>query len=424
MQQNRYIHEPRTSFGDSSDYLELAAESIFQPSFWIANRPPVIPLFFKFLGLDPERIFAAQFWISIIAWGILALVVALCVRSYLLKPLGFVVVLAFSLSQNIIMWDPLILSDSLSLSILALFLASCLWLALEWKPYRFLCMALMALLMAFIRDTYAYFLLMSGLALLLALLVSPHFRRIFAVSGLFVVLFLINYAQANAGDRWLMPFFMNMSFRILPNPDYLAYFQAHGMPVNEALMERSAKPGYADNFAFFNDPRLAEFREWTFKHGRSQFIKFLWFYKADTFQIPLKDLDLIFNPDVYYYAPTGFRPIITDTRLSELFYPLRFGILSVMLANFLAALLIFPMFYYRQLLWSVPLILVLFSYPQAVLIWNADANDIPRHALYHNIELRLGLWLMIVFVLDFAMLQISPILEKIRIESKAKSMMK
>jgi hypothetical protein len=219
-----------------------------------------------------------------------------------------------------------------------------------------------------------------------------------------------------------MPFFMNLSYRILPNPDDLAYFQAHGMPVNEALMERSGKPGYADNFAFFNDPRLAEFREWTFKHGRSQFIEFLLFYKADTLQVPLKDLDLIFNPDVYYYAPTGFRPLITDARLSELLYPVRFGILTFLIANFLAAALIFPAFYYRQLSWSVPLMLVLFSYPQAILIWNADANDIPRHALYHNVELRLGLWLMIIFLLDFAILQINPTIERIKTEYQARSL--
>jgi hypothetical protein len=48
--------------------------------------------------------------------------------------------------------------------------------------------------------------------------------------------------------------------------------------------------------------------------------------------------------------------------------------------------------------------LILFSYPQAVLIWNADANDIARHSLYHNIELRLGLWMLVFFVADFLLL--------------------
>jgi hypothetical protein len=57
--------------------------------------------------------------------------------------------------------------------------------------------------------------------------------------------------------------------------------------------------------------------------------------------------------------------------------------------------------HYRQPLWILPLMLILFSYPQAVLIWNADANDIARHSLYHNVELRLGLWILIILVFDF-----------------------
>jgi hypothetical protein len=47
-------------------------------------------------------------------------------------------------------------------------------------------------------------------------------------------------------------------------------------------------------------------------------------------------------------------------------------------------------------------VLILFSYPQAVLIWSADANDLPRHSLYHNVEWRLGLWLLVLFAADAA----------------------
>jgi hypothetical protein len=132
----------------------------------------------------------------------------------------------------------------------------------------------------------------------------------------------------------------------------------------------------------------------------------------------LQHLDVIFNPDVYYYSATGFRQIITDRRLDELIYPRRFGILTVWLANLLAAALLFPALKYRQPLWIVPLMLILFSYPQAVLIWNADANDVARHSIYHNIELRLGLWILLFFVADFLLLNFNLLIpERIKDES-------
>ena len=153
------------------------------------------------------------------------------------------------------------------------------------------------------------------------------------------------------------------------------------------------------------DPRLDEFRRWARDHGRSEYIRFLWFYKAETLQAPLKNLEILFNPYVYPYTATGYRPIIRNERLNELLYPSRFGVITFFIANLLAASLVIPAIQYRKILWAVPLVLVLFSYPQAVLIWNADANDIARHSLYHNVELRLGLWLLAFFVADGLLLK-------------------
>jgi hypothetical protein len=405
IQHSMLIHGTRR-FGDTPDYFELANMPIFSSSFWIASRPPVIPLFFRLLKNNPEDIFTAHHWISIMAWGVLAFVTALAVRSFLIKSIAFIVVLGFSLGQNIIMWDPLLLSDSLAFSLLALFLASGIFLLIEWRFYKFIVLTLITILLVFVRDTYAYFVLMIGVSLLPLLVFVNIRRQVALVSGLFILLFLLNNTQATASGRWKMPFLMTVSLRILPNPEYLNYFATHGMPVTDALMERSGKPAHADGLAFLKDPRLEEFREWVDEHGRDRYIKFLWFFKADILQAPLSRLDLVFNPDLYYYTATGYRPIITNMRLSEILYPTRFGIFVVLVANIVAAALIFPAFLYRKLLWLVPLMLILFSYPQAVLVWSADANDIPRHSLYHNVELRLGLWLLVLFATDFAIILI------------------
>jgi hypothetical protein len=406
IQHSLRIHEPRVSFGDTPDYFSIASQPLLSASFWVSSKPPIAPLFFKMLDSNPDRIMAVQLWLSILSWGILAFLVAGAARSSLVKALAFLVVLGFSLDQHIIMWDPIILSDSLALSLLALFLASCIWLLAEWKWYKVLLLAFVSILLAFVRDTYAYWLLLIGITLLVLLFFTPQRQRVLLISGIFITLFLASNALASAGYHWYSAFLMTVGLRILPDPEYVTYFEKRGMPVNEALMERSGKSMQSDDAAMLFDTRLDEFRRWTKAHGRREYIRFLWFYKAHVLQAPLENAEVMFNPNVYYYTATGYRPIITSSRVNEFLYPTRFGVLTFLLANLFAAALVIPAFQYRQVLWIVPLVLVLFSYPQAVLIWNADANDLPRHSLYHNVELRLGLWLLIFFAADFVAKQI------------------
>jgi hypothetical protein len=403
IQHTARIHSPRL-FGDTPDYFRVASEPLLSSSFWIADRAPLTPLFFKILHKDPALIFRAQVWFSIVAWIILAFSMMLVLRIFALKLIAFAVVLGFSLTDHIIMWDPLVLSDSLSLSLLALFLAACIWLLRDWKWYKVVALALLGSLLVLTRDSYAYLLLLAGLGLLPLIFVTAHRGRVVLVSSIFLFIFIVSSALATAGNRWYVPFLMTLGLRILPNPEYVDYFAERGMPLSEALMERAGKPIHTDDLAILNDPRLEEFRSWVKTSGRNAYIRFMWHFKADTFQNPLKRSEVIFNPDVYYYTATGFRPILTNQRLSELLYPTRFGLLTVLFANFLAAALLFPALQYRQWLWILPLMLILFSYPQAVLIWNADANDVARHSLYHNLELRLGVWMLIFFVLDYLLL--------------------
>ena len=174
IEQSRFIHEPRKSFGDTDGYLAIASKPLFSSSFWIAEKPSGVPLFFKLLQINLERIFRTQLWISIFVWGLLAFIVQRSVQFFWLKPFAFAVVLAFSLSQNIIMWDPLILSDSISVSLLALFLVCSLWLITEWRVYKFILLALTAISLVLVRDSYSYFLLMiSGVLLIFSIYPPP-----------------------------------------------------------------------------------------------------------------------------------------------------------------------------------------------------------------------------------------------------------
>jgi hypothetical protein len=399
------IKAPR-EFYDTTEFFEIASLPLTSIGFWSAIKPPTFPLLLKLCGMNAECVVSAQLLISILAWGTLALVVAVLLQSFWLKPVGFILILAFSLVQNVILWDALIISESSAISLVVLWLATSLWLLEKWQPYRLVLLLLSSVLVVFVRDTLAYFLLLAGVGLLILLIFTQQRKRAFAVSSFFLALFLLVNMLSTAGMRWYTPFLMTMGLRILPNPEYVTYFEARGMPVSDVLMERAGKPIQDDNFAILYSPGLVVFRQWVRDYGRSEFIRFLWFFKADTLQNPLRDADLVFNPDVYYYAATGFRPILRDVRLNELLYPTRFGLLASFLANFLAIALLYPAFHFRNTLLMIPLMLILFSYPQAVLIWNADGYEIARHSISHVIMLRLGFWVLLLFVADFGITQL------------------
>jgi hypothetical protein len=400
-----YIKEPRT-FGDTGDYFHNAGLPIFSREFWTDARPPVTALFWKLVDSEPAGIFQLQLYFSIVCWVVLAYFATLSVRSIMLKPLVFITVLAFSLSRDVFMWDPFLGSESIALSCTALLLAVSIWLLLEWKTYKAVLLISIALLMVLTRDTYAYLLLMIALINIPVFWFSTYRTNAIALSFAFLVIFVISSQLAEAGLRPYRAVLMNTALRIYPSDVYTEYFRAHGMPVDDRLVEmsRNVEPGkkFAVNIALTFDEDQADYRQWELTHGSSDYVRFLWFFKADTFQkVFTETAGQSFFPDVFYYTATGYRPIIKDARITEFLYPTRFGLFFFLVANMLAAFFAAIAWREQKILWYIPLVMILLSYPQAVLVWSADVNDIARHSISHNVLLRLGLWLLIFFVLDF-----------------------
>lgn len=115
------IQEVR-QFPDTISYTRMASLPLWKLGFWggRGSRPWTVPLFYKLLGNDPLWISIFQCGFSLLCWGLLALSVARAVRLQWLKPGAFAVILLFSLGADIIMWDAMMLSDSIALSLMAL----------------------------------------------------------------------------------------------------------------------------------------------------------------------------------------------------------------------------------------------------------------------------------------------------------------
>lgn len=407
----RIVHEAR-SFGDEANYKYLASLSVFSREFWSGSKPPLTSLLWKLVDSQPDKIFNAQLYISIICWGILAFTVAAVIRSYLVKPVAFATVLAFSLSRDVFMWDPFLGSESLSLSFTALFIASALWLIQEWRWYKVAVFLLTSFLIVFTRDTNAYLLLMIAAVILPVFWFTEYRWGVALMSGVFVLIYLVSSSLATAGLRPYRAILMITSLRVYPSEEYTSYFREHGMPVDRKLVElsrSSPEDKFLVNKALYYNEDQKTYRQWVLKHGQREYLKFLWFYKADTLQgVFLENPGQSFYPDVYYYTATGYHPIINDARISEILYPTRFGLLFFLVTNIAAAFIAAFAWRDRRALWLVPLLMILFTYPQAVLVWAGDANDIARHSIPHNVLLRLGVWLLLFFVLDYITMEFLP----------------
>ena len=160
--------------------------------------------FYKLVGNVPRAVATFQFLFSVACWGVLAVLVARAVQVSLLKPIAFLIVLLFSLSDQIIMWDSFLLSESIALSLMAILVASGVWLLEGWHWGKALFLVVVAFLWTFTRDTNPWVILMLAA---LSIVSQPRSLRVyFDGSGWFVALFTAAEVSQHYSKNWVQPF--------------------------------------------------------------------------------------------------------------------------------------------------------------------------------------------------------------------------
>ena len=394
------------SFPDTPVYTELASQTIWDLHFWVGPRPWTTSLFYKLLRIDPQRIAKFQLAFSTICWGLLALCVARTLRSSWLGPIAFTMILVFSLSAEIIMWDGVILSDSISLSLMALFIASWLWLVEDWQWFKVALLTLAAFLWSFAKDTNAWVVLMIAALIIIAVVARRIQGRYVLIASVFALIFAMNDVSANRAHRWVVAFMNIVGLRILLSPERTAYFAELGMPVTPALMQRREKKAWTDNWAFFKDPGLQNFRDWLHADGKASYIRFLLAHPAMTTQEPLRHPEELLAPELKNYAPVNFSPILSGA-LAEIVYVKIWGLLLIWAAGIVVGLVVGLGLWKHRKAVIVSLALIVLAYPHAVLVWHGDPNEIGRHALQAGVHFRLGLWLLLMMAADISIARLS-----------------
>ena len=214
----------------------------------------------------------AQTLFSIVAWTVLAIACARSANTRWARLALFACPLILSVTSQVALWNYVALSESFALSCLALFVAFWVLFLQRRNVIWAVAIGVTALFLAGVRDSNYYLMPMISVALVLGLLVRPVRRDcgglILLIAIWLGLVFIAMDVSANLGERWKFSFYNNVGQRILPVEEHTQEFRSLGMPVNDALMERSGKWASSDERAFYNDERLWDFRDWTDDNGK------------------------------------------------------------------------------------------------------------------------------------------------------------
>jgi hypothetical protein len=381
---------------DTPSYEQVARLAVWNWRFFAGQRGFTIPLFFKIFQTSESRV-VAQLIFSIVAWLVLAAVVTRCIDARWLRPVAFAVVLAISLTSEVVLWDALLLSESVTFALMALLIAA--WILLLRSPRALWVgsILVLSLLWAFARDTNAYVLVVVAVLAALSLFRLGH-RRLKLVLALgCCVIFLLDYGSAQGGKRWVQPMIDVIDHRVLTSPAMKRYFVAHGLdPRSSRLVEafvRDSSQGVYGKYLLVH-PGYTLFGPF---HGRQQAP-----YSSVGNAASLIDPNLVIYND---NANHRFLPL--PSPLERIFFPRGVALVLALLAIALVAAGAVAWLLGWSLVWLVPLGILVTTYPHFLVAWHESGVEVDRHAFEAALLLRLAMFLLFLFALDRALVAAS-----------------
>jgi hypothetical protein len=389
------------STADTTAYLRISRDPLLSRDFLAGSRPCIFTQLQKIFRGNEETVAWAQGIFSSLSWSALALSMAASLKTTLLKYAALGLFVLLSLYQYIIGWDSVLLTESLSLSLMALFLASWLWLARGWSWYKAAAILAVSVLWAFCRDTNAWVLLMIAGILLLLVALGALEKKFLIFPVAFGIIFVFSNLSADLGGRWIFPFQNVLGRRILTNPEAVDFFAACGMPVTPELMRLTGE--FADGLdrAFYVDPALVDYRSWLHRSGKSCYMKWLLSNPARSFREPLNEFNGLLgiqNLQSFLFS-RKFSPVLPG-RIQALLYPSRVPLIVFVLALMITIIAGLTKAWQKNPAWLIPIVLILLVLPHYFLVWHGDVLGIDRHVITVSIQLYLGTWLLLLMLLD------------------------
>ncbi len=237
-------------------------------------------------SIDPRLlpIYRAQTWVLAGATALLLVASMLFAPGSAATKIGATALVGvLLLGPLVIVWPSSILTESLSLSALLLFVAACLACD-AGKRLSLLLVIVCCCLLVLIRDPMIFFVWILFGLLGLNLLAS---RRGSAVARVAIVAVLVGGAALgvvrasflSASGKYIQTFVNIIQFRMLPEPERRAFFVEHGLVLSPAVVDRIGKPAWQDGTLWKPDdqvtPDFRDYRNWVVAHGIRTYAGFL-----------------------------------------------------------------------------------------------------------------------------------------------------
>jgi len=387
------VFEKARGTADTPAYVRVSGEALFSKEFWANARPPVFPLLLKYYAADVIKVAAFQTAFSIFAWGMFALSLSYSLNG-ILRPIAFALVLALSLDRHIAGWDLVLLTESLSISLMALFLAAWLWLLRSWSWGKVAVLSLVALPWAFARDTNGWILLMIASLILLGVILFKARKRYLSIALIFALVFALSNLSADQGHRWVFPFQNVLAQRILTDQHALSFFEDCGMPLTSELLELAGGFANSKDRAFYTDPALESYRTWMYENGKSCYMRWLFSRPLASLREPWIDFSwLLAFADVTSFYPQRYIPML-PWYAERVLYPQDALLWLWGGTTFAALVAIWKKAWKANPAWVVFIALCLLVYPHVFIVWHGDVTGTHRHALTVSLQFVLSFWLL------------------------------
>ena len=386
---------------DTPSYVRISKEAIFGSRFLASSRPFIFPLALRLFNNNPERVAWAQGIFSILSWSALAAAVAYSLNLFILKFAGFSLILLLSLYRYIIGWDSVLLTESFSLSLMALFITAWLWLLKGWRPEKAVCVFAVGFLWAFCRDTNAWVVLMIAVFLLLLVAIRLINRNYLFLSVAFLIVFFLSDRSADVGERWIFPFQNVVGRRILPDVQAVDFFFSCGMPVSPELVELTGQYANGLTRAFYEDPALEDYRLWLYQNGKTCYIKWLLSNPVESIRKPIAEFNTLItlkNIQPFLFS-SKFSPVL-PAKLESILYFRQQPWLLFLGAWGMILLAFFTRAWTHNKTWWVTILLILLVFPHYFIVWHGDVMGIYRHVLTVSIQFYLGIWMLTLLAMD------------------------
>lgn len=392
---------------DTADYFASSREGLLSGALWAGRRPAMYAILAKVVARSHTLLFLLQAVVATIAWLALAWLVYTRLRPRVLAAATAIVVLFASLSLDVVQWDRVLLTESLTISLAIALLVLGVLFVEEPSWVRGSALVGTAFAWVFLRDSNGYVVACFAAALLVAAIASRPRRAAFtAVVGALLLVFIAGATSSAIGHRWEGPLKDVITIRALEHSDRTDYLLARGLPLTRSEVSRIAGqcvlPSRPGACVVVTDPR---FYEWIRTKGRSAYSRWLLTHPTVAMTDPIRNSGEMLGYRLpvdrfsrYRFAPASLAERIFFVRnqrvlLAESLFA--FGLVAFGLA-------IAPVRRRLSPLGWVVLTALATLYPHLVVVWTFGALETQRHALAASVTLRIGTVLAVACAIEAA----------------------